>query len=496
MKAAGLKRRVLLQGGSIALMLGVHQIARGASILAVRVWPAADYTRVTIESDARLNSQQLVVGSPPRLAVDIEGIDLNPELRELVGKIKPGDPYINGLRVGQNAPKVVRIVFDLKQAVVPQVFSLAPVAAYKHRLVLDLYPEQAVDPMEALIAERLRDAPRTAGGNNVPALAGNAPPPSPANAPTVDALGELMAQQSMRPGPPAPPPPVVPGPDRAAPALVVPAPLPPVVAAAPSRPVQPPPPLPRGGVNATASRTDRIIIVALDPGHGGEDPGATGPSGTREKDIVLQVAFRLRDRINAGTVNGNPMRAFLTRDADFFVPLGVRVQKARRVQADLFVSIHADAFTTPAARGASVFALSQSGASSSAARWMANKENDADKVGGVNVGGHEAQVQRALLDMSTTAQINDSLKLGGAMLGEIKGIGARLHKGQVEQAGFAVLKAPDIPSVLVETAFISNPEEEANLRRVDYQENLADALMRGIQRYFAQNPPLARSRQL
>ncbi|MGJ7535609.1 MULTISPECIES: N-acetylmuramoyl-L-alanine amidase [Variovorax] len=489
MKATGLKRRVLLQGGSIALMLGVHQIARGATILAVRVWPAADYTRVTIESDARLNSQQLVVGSPPRLAVDIEGIDLSPELRELVGKIKPGDPFINGLRVGQNAPKVVRIVFDLKQAVVPQVFSLAPVAAYKHRLVLDLYPEQAIDPMEALIAERLRDAPRAGSGsntNNAPAVAGIVP--SAPAAPAADPLGELMAQQSMRPGPQTPPPVLV-------------TPPPPVVGTAPVRPVTPPPPVAaaRGGSNstaATASRTDRIIIVALDPGHGGEDPGAIGPNGTREKDIVLQVAHRLRERINASSVNGSPMRAFLTRDADFFVPLGVRVQKARRVQADLFVSIHADAFTTPAARGASVFALSQSGASSSAARWMANKENDADKVGGVNVGGHEAQVQRALLDMSTTAQINDSLKLGGAMLGEIKNIGARLHKGQVEQAGFAVLKAPDIPSVLVETAFISNPEEEANLRRVDYQENLADALMRGIQRYFAQNPPLARSRQL
>ncbi|MGJ7608707.1 N-acetylmuramoyl-L-alanine amidase [Variovorax sp. LT1R20] len=500
MKAGGLKRRVLLQGGSIALMLGVHQIARGATILAVRVWPAADYTRVTIESDARLSSQQLVVGSPPRLAVDIEGIELNSELRELVGKIKPGDPYINGLRVGQNAPTVVRIVFDLKQTVRPQVFSLAPVAAYKHRLVLDLYPEQAIDPMEALIAERLRDAPKPGSGTSAPAVAGIAPsaPAAPVRPamPAGDPLGELMAQQSMRPGPAAPAPPVVAGADRpsAPPVLVAPAPLPPVVGTAPVKPVSPPVAAARGG--ATASRTDRIIIVALDPGHGGEDPGATGPSGTREKDIVLQVAFRLRDRINAGSVNGNPMRAFLTRDADFFVPLGVRVQKARRVQADLFVSIHADAFTTPAARGASVFALSQSGASSSAARWLANKENDADKVGGVNVGNHEAQVQRALLDMSTTAQINDSLKLGGAMLGEIKGIGARLHKGQVEQAGFAVLKAPDIPSVLVETAFISNPEEEANLRRVDYQESLADALMRGIQRYFAQNPPLARSRQL
>jgi N-acetylmuramoyl-L-alanine amidase len=496
MKADGLKRRVLLQGGSIALLLGVHEIARGATIVAVRVWPAADYTRVTIESDGRLNSQQLVVGSPPRLAVDIEGIDLNPALRELVGKIKPDDPYINGLRVGQFAPSVVRIVFDLKQSVAPQVFSLAPVAAYQHRLVLDLYPEQAIDPMEALIAERLRDAPRAQGRDA--AVAGIAPrnvaPPGETPAPlrpapdAVDPLGDLMAQQSMRATPP---------PSSAAggrsPAPTLGAPLPPVVGTAPATALAPPSAA-RGA--ATASHTDRIIIVALDPGHGGEDPGAVGPNGTREKDVVLQVAHKLRDRINASSVNGNPMRAFLTRDADFFVPLGVRVQKARRVQADLFVSIHADAFTTPEARGASVFALSQNGASSSAARWLANKENQADKVGGVNVGTHEVQVQRALLDMSTTAQINDSLKLGGAMLGEIRGIGARLHKPQVEQAGFAVLKAPDIPSVLVETAFISNPEEEARLRSAAYQDDLADALMRGIHRYFAQNPPLARSRQL
>ncbi|WP_213953452.1 MULTISPECIES: N-acetylmuramoyl-L-alanine amidase [unclassified Variovorax] len=492
-------RRHLLKAGSLVLLLGVQEIAHGATIMAVRVWPAADYTRVTIESDGRLQTQQLVVGNPPRLAIDIEGIELNPALRELVGKIKPGDPYINGLRVGQNSPNVVRIVFDLKQSVVPQVFSLAPVAAYQHRLVLDLYPQQAVDPMEALIAERLRDAPSsTAKGNADTTVAGIAPRELPrtgepqnatrAAPSTGDALGELMAQQSMRPAPATQG--ASPG---GSPTLSAPPTLPPVVGVTP---VKPPPVAATAGPSvATSSRTDRLIIVALDPGHGGEDPGATGPAGTREKDIVLQVAFRLRDRINAGSVNGNPMRAFLTRDADFFVPLGVRVQKARRVQADLFVSIHADAFTTPAARGASVFALSQGGASSSAARWLANKENEADKVGGINVGGHEAQVQRALLDMSTTAQINDSLKLGGAMLGEIRNVG-RLHKGEVEQASFAVLKAPDIPSVLVETAFISNPEEEANLRRVSYQENLADALMRGIQRYFTQNPPLARSRQL
>ena len=242
-------------------------------------------------------------------------------------------------------------------------------------------------------------------------------------------------------------------------------------------------------------KTDRIIIVALDPGHGGEDPGAIGPAGTREKDVVLRVAHLLRDRINATTVGGNPMRAFLTRDGDYFVPLGTRVEKARRVQADLFVSIHADAFTTPAARGASVFALSQSGASSTAARWLANKENQADLVGGLNVQSKDRHVQRALLDMSTTAQINDSLALGTVLLGEIGNIG-RLHKPRVEQAGFAVLKAPDIPSVLVETAFISNPEEEARLRSSAYQQQLADALMRGITRYFAKNPPLARSRSV
>jgi N-acetylmuramoyl-L-alanine amidase len=245
----------------------------------------------------------------------------------------------------------------------------------------------------------------------------------------------------------------------------------------------------------TASRTDRIIIVAIDPGHGGEDPGATGPGGTHEKDVVLQIAYRLRDRINATVINGNPMRAYLTRDNDFFVPLHVRVQKARRVQADLFVSIHADAFMTPAASGASVFALSEGGASSTAARWIANKENQADLIGGVNVKTKDTLVAHALLDMSTTAQINDSLKLGAAVLGAIGSVG-RLHKGRVEQAGFAVLKAPDIPSVLVETAFISNPDEEARLRSVAYQEELSDAIMRGIDRYFAKNPPLARSRQL
>ncbi len=466
-------RRAVLQAGTLVLLLGTQQIARGATIVAVRVWPAPEYSRVTIESDAALVAKQFFVTTPPRLAVDIEGIDLSPELRELVAKVKPDDPNIAGIRVGQNAPGVVRLVVDLKQAALPQVFTLPPVAAYQHRLVFDLYPAEPVDPLEALIAERLREAPaKAAPAPNPPltaAAAATAATRPPAPTAEHDPLGDLIAQRSQRPGPPEPPP------------MVAKAPPP----AEPTRP----------GNRATATQTDRIIIVALDPGHGGEDPGAIGPAGTREKDVVLRVAHLLRDRINATTVGGNPMRAFLTRDGDFFVPLGTRVEKARRVQADLFISIHADAFTTPAARGASVFALSQGGASSTAARWLANKENQADLVGGLNVQSKDRHVQRALLDMSTTAQINDSLKLGSVLLGEIGNVG-KLHKPRVEQAGFAVLKAPDIPSVLVETAFISNPEEEKRLRSSAYQEQLADALMRGITRYFAKNPPLARSRSV
>ncbi len=463
-------RRSVLQAGSLVLLLGTQQIARGATILAVRVWPAPEYSRVTIESDGALVAKQFFVTTPPRLAVDIEGIDLSPELRELVAKVKPDDPNIAGIRVGQNAPGVVRLVVDLKQAAMPQVFTLPPVAAYQHRLVFDLYPAEPVDPLEALIAERLREAPsKPAPAPNPPLTAAAAaaarPPAPPAEH---DPLGDLIAQRSQRPGPPEPPPMVA---------------------------TTPPPEPARPGNRATTTQTDRIIIVALDPGHGGEDPGAIGPAGTREKDVVLRVAHMLRDRINATTVGGNPMRAYLTRDGDYFVPLATRVQKARRVQADLFVSIHADAFTVPTARGASVFALSQGGASSTAARWLANKENQADLVGGINVQSKDRQVQRALLDMSTTAQINDSLKLGTVLLGEIGNVG-RLHKPRVEQAGFAVLKAPDIPSVLVETAFISNPEEEKRLRSSAYQEKLADALMRGIVRYFAKNPPLARSRSV
>ncbi len=470
-------RRRFLQSGAVVLLLGTQHLARGATILAVRLWPAPDYTRVTIESDTALSFSQTFVPNPPRLAVDVRGIDLNLTLKELVAKVGDDDPNIAGIRVGQFGPGVVRLVVDLKHLVAPQVFTLAPIAAYQHRLVFDLYPTQLKDPLEALIAERLQESPRT------PTAAAKG----------TDPLGELISRKTQI-GPPAP-------------ANSIPSSASATVPLAPSSVASSP-----IGERARAQKilksaepqfmavpapavTDRLIIVALDPGHGGEDPGAIGPGGTREKDVVLALAHRLRERINKASVNGNAMRAYLTRDADFFVPLQKRVDKARRVQADLFISLHADAFFTPHPQGASVFALSQGGASSTAARWMAAKENKADLVGGLNVRAKDAQVKRALLDMSTTAQIKDSLQLGGAMLREIGRVG-KLHKPSVEQAGFAVLKAPDIPSVLVEAAFISNPDEEAKLNDDGYQEKLADALMRGIARYFSKNPPLARNRSL
>jgi N-acetylmuramoyl-L-alanine amidase len=445
-------RRSTLKFGSLALLLQAPQLAHGAEIVAVRVWPAADYTRVTIESDTALAAKHSLFEGPDRLVIDIDGLELNPQLKELLGKVKADDPYIAGVRVGQNKAQVVRLVFDLKQATAPQVFTLNPVAAYKHRLVFDLYPNEARDPLLQLIRDK-EGAEREAASA------------------VRDALGEFIGKVER--GEAAKPPPVA--------AASAPSP----VAAAQTAAAKPP-------SAETMKKIDRLVIVALDPGHGGEDPGAIGPKGLREKDVVLAVALALRDKLNAQP----NMRAFLTRDADFFVPLAERVRKARRVQADLFISLHADAFTNPDARGASVFALSDRGATSTAARWLANKENAADAVGGVNLRAHnDANVLRTLLDMSTTAQVKDSLRAGSEVLGQLDRV-AHLHKPRVEQAGFAVLKAPDIPSILVETAFISNPEEERKLASAEYRKELVEALLVGIKRYFAKNPPLARNRQL
>jgi N-acetylmuramoyl-L-alanine amidase len=461
-------RRTVLKAGATLLLSVVAPVkAYAAQILAVRVWPAEDYTRVTLENDAALKATHFIVKDPERMVVDIEGLELNPTLKSLVAKIQSNDPYIKQVRVGQNRPNVVRLVFDLKEEVTPQVFTLAPAGNYKHRLIFDLYPVKPVDPIAAMIekgdwsndgkdkstAPKTEMAPLKPGEAEVAAAAPQ-PPKEQLEALKPDLKGEPRAELKNE--------------------------------------------LKTAEAQARADKSDksdksgklvRMLTVVLDPGHGGEDPGASGKNGSREKDIVLSIAKRLKSKIEEFP----NMRVMLTRDGDYFVPLGTRVEKARKVQADLFVSIHADAFVQPSARGSSVFVLSERGATSSAARWLADKENLADTIGGVNVKNHDKQLASVLFDLSTTAQINDSMKLGRSVLGEIGGIN-RLHKGSVEQAGFAVLKAPDIPSILIETAFISNPEEEAKLLDESYQNKLADAIVVGIRRYFAKNPPLAKNR--
>jgi N-acetylmuramoyl-L-alanine amidase len=420
-----------IAGGLLASLPAAAAI--NAEIASTRMWPSKEYTRVTIESASQIRYSVFSVPSPARIVLDLEGVQPSPHIDALPGKVSADDPYVKAIRIGRFKPTVLRIVFDLKDEARAEAFALEPVGTYGHRLVIDIYPLKPVDPLMALVQQSEQQA---AGGSAEP--------------------GEAAAARAVRPTPVS----IDPG------------------AAAAAR-------------RAPAPAEARPVVIAIDAGHGGEDPGALGPLGTQEKEVTLAIARRLRDLINAEA----GMQAFLTRDGDYFVPLHTRVQKARRVQADLFVSIHADAFIKPHARGSSVFALSERGATSAAAQWLAKRENDADLIGGINLDVRDPYLKQTLLDLSQTATINDSLKLGRSVLGEIGDLNT-LHKNAVEQAGFAVLKAPDIPSILVETAFITNPSEERRLRDGAYQKRMASAIFGGIRRYLADNPPLARGPRL
>jgi N-acetylmuramoyl-L-alanine amidase len=435
----GSRRRFLRTVPGALLALDLPR-AHGAGILGVRIWPAPDYTRVTLELDESLKSSHFVATDPPRVVVDLEGVDIDAALREIVAKVQADDPYIATVRVAQNRARVVRLVFDLKVPVLPQVFALAPNGVYRHRLVLDLYPKTPIDPLAALI-EQTRNSPAASALPRPQVGASNAT--STGDDPLASLIREREAALRML--------------------------------AEPDRP------------RARGAEVSRLLTIAIDPGHGGEDPGAIGPNGTMEKDVVLNIALRLREKLQAEP----GVRVLMTRDSDFFVPLATRVSKARAVSADLFVSIHADAFVLPHAKGSSVFVLSDRSASSLGARWLARRENSADLIGGVNLPAGNREVAKVLLDLSTTAQIKDSRKLAGSVLGELRGVG-NLHSAQIEQAGFAVLRAPDVPSILIETAFISNPDEERKLRDPRYQAQLADAIFIGIRNYFRRNPPAAR----
>jgi N-acetylmuramoyl-L-alanine amidase len=412
-------------------------------VSSARVWPAQDYTRLTLESGAPITHNLFTIKNPERLVLDLENVELNSSLDSLSEKIAASDPYIKQVRVGHFKPGVVRIVLDLKTEVKPQIFALKPVGDYGHRLVLDIYPAQPVDPLMALV---LKSEGKLAIQNDKTA------PPQKAH--ETSAPAETAARET-------------PGQTRSEDTRT-----------AESKQEKKPKP-----------EVARLITIAIDPGHGGEDPGARGRGGTREKNVTLSIARKVKVRLDQEP----NMRSMLTRDSDYFIDLRERVRKAQKIRADLFISIHADAYIKPHARGSSVFALSERGATSAAARWLANKENESDLIGGVNLDVRDPYLKQTLLDLAQTATINDSVKLGNAVLSELGSVNA-LHRHSVEQAGFAVLKAPDIPSILVETAFISNPEEEIRLKDESYQDKVADAIVTGIKRYFANNPPLAKSK--
>ncbi|MEE8327281.1 MAG: N-acetylmuramoyl-L-alanine amidase [Nitrosomonadaceae bacterium] len=402
--------------------LFVDTVSADTTVSSTRIWPASEYTRLTLESDTPINYSLILLKDPDRVVLDLEDVTLTSEIKKLPGKIGADNLYIRALRIGRFKPGILRLVLDLKSEVKPQAFVLKPVGDYGHRLVLDIYPASPPDPLMALLNE---GAVKSAQAN---------------------AYEHIKSDRTSR-----------------------------TTAAG----------------NKKSDSTVRLITVAIDPGHGGEDPGAMSKRGTHEKNITLAIARKLKAKIDAEP----NMRAALTRDGDYFLSLPMRLEKARKLNADLFVSIHADAFVKPHARGSSVFTLSESGATSAAARWLAKKENDADLIGGVNLDTKDPYLNETLLDLSLSQTREDSHTLAREVLSEIGEIN-HLHKNNVEQAGFAVLKSPDIPSILVETAFISNPDEEKKLRNKAYQDKMAKAMLDGIKRYFSKNPPLSRSKMV
>lgn len=409
-------------------------------VSAARVWPAEDYTRITLETSKSVSHNMVMLKDPERLVLDLDNVELGAVLKGLGEKINPNDPYIRQVRVGNFKPGTVRIVVDLKAEIKPQVFTLPPAGEYKDRLVLDIYPAQ--DPLMAMLEQRGKPEntqaplPELQVAPESPVIANVTPDVAP-DSPSADKPAAVIAPPSNK------------------------------------------------------KLDARMVTIAIDAGHGGEDPGAKGAKGSYEKNVTLAIAKKLKTAIDAEP----NMRGVLTRDGDYFIPLHGRVVKARKMQADLFVSIHADAALSAQARGSSVFALSETGATSAMARLLAQRENESDLIGGVSLGVKDPNLARTLLDLSQTATINDSLKLGKLVLDHMGTINT-LHKRHVEQAGFAVLKSPDIPSILVETAFITNPEEERKLNDSMHQDKLVSSILSGIKKYFAANPPLAKTRMV
>ncbi|AUY35471.1 N-acetylmuramoyl-L-alanine amidase [Pseudomonas soli] len=379
-------------------------------VKSMRLWRAPDNTRLVFDLSGPVQHSVFTLTAPDRLVIDINGATLGAPLN-----VSTSNTPITSVRSAQRTPTDLRVVVDLKKAVSPKSFTLAPNAQYGNRLVVDLYDQEA----DAIAASN------------------PTPPPTPQPPATTPAVPVTPAQPAIKL-----------------------------------------PPAPSG---------KRDIVVAIDAGHGGEDPGASGSRGQHEKDIVLEIAKELQRQINSE----KGYRAELTRTGDYFIPLRKRTEIARKKGADLFVSIHADAAPSKAAFGASVFALSDRGATSETARWLADTENRSDLIGGagnVSLDDKDRMLAGVLLDLSMTATLSSSLNVGQKVLGNMGRV-TPLHKQRVEQAGFMVLKSPDIPSILVETGFISNANEAAKLATRSHQQALARSIHTGVRQFFQQNPP-------
>ena len=453
-----ISRRTLISTttGTLALSLLPMRPAHAAQMVDVRMWPAEEYTRVTLEHDQPIKFKYFLVRSPMpyRLVVDIEGLTLTAKLQKMISDVSPNDPYIKSVRIGQFTPSIVRLVMDLKSEVRPEVFSLKPVANYKYRLIFDIYPVETEDPIAGVIA----------------GLNGQKTAPDP--------LGDLLAQNKAKPDTPAASKNQAKASAADKKAKTQPAPSSSKTAPQTKK-------TPAAKPDAKAKRD---IVIVVDAGHGGEDPGAVGKRKTYEKHITLSIAKRLERLIK----REKGMKVVMTRSSDHFVSLSQRVMIAQKAKAHLFVSIHADAWTKPSAKGSSVYALSERGATSSAARWLAKNQNEADLIGGANFKEVDKRLQSVLVDMTTSWKINYSLELGHSVLQYLGKINT-LHRRQVEQAGFLVLKAPGIPSILVETAFISNPQEERKLKTAAYQQKVADAILKGIKAQVKKNDSIMQS---
>lgn len=397
---------------SLLLLIVTSNAYSKNDIHAVRIWPSQEYTRITIESIAPLNNDQMILKNPERVVIDLKDIAINDVIKMLPSKLSENDPNIYKIRVAQFTPNVTRIVIDLKGEARVKIFSLKPINPYKNRLVIDLYTENS-DSIAMLLKQlEEKNNPVKLNSENLPSKSSKV----------------------------------------------------------------------EKNTNKEKGIIDQII-VAIDAGHGGEDPGAIGKGGTREKDINLQISKKLKALID----KESGMKAVLIRDGDYFVPLAARVKKARKIKANIFISIHADAFTRRSVRGSSIFALSEKGATSAFAKLIANKENESDLIGGVSIDDKDPLLAKTLLDLSQSATVDDSIQLGNHVLKKVKRVN-RLHKKHVEQAGFAVLKAPDIPSILIETAFLSNPTEEKNLNSKAFQNKLVKSIFKGIKSYLKTKP--------